>query len=138
MIPVTVLMLASAAGGAYAYERYRQWRWNRSVETPAKELQKDRAYAVQIVIDSSHHSWPKDITSPMHAGSLIRESFKTYGWSPLATARPRNMDQESRFFRGFPSEWFLPAVWTGTEKNQDLFPSWAIAVVPYLMPGPDR
>lgn len=146
-LPVIVIALGSAAVGAWVYglissaqarNRLEQGQRQDATNQFARELEKNKTYAVQMMVNPQAPDWPPQQTDLARSAALIKATFEQLGWRfpPNGAGDPKLRDQgnASRFFAGSPAEWILTATWIRDERVMPAAPRWLAMALPYQIP----
>lgn len=141
-LPVIVVALASAVGGAYLYDLYQKARTKKVEEDiareqifqhVARELNKGQTYAVQLMVNPKEPTWG-NITDLNKAAVFIQSTLQQLGWIFTSPPKVRDTENAKKFLAGEPTEWIFTARWNRDEKFLPFSPKWAAMQLPYQLP----
>jgi hypothetical protein len=143
-LPAVVIVVASAAGGAFLWNAYEKAKEKKLVDDAARqnavnkvasELLKGKSYAVQLMVDPANPTWG-GINNLERASALIKATFEQLGWRLHFNPAPRDdlKTATQKLALKQPMEWVFNGTWMRDERYQTLSPGWVGMALPYLLP----
>ena len=138
MLPVPVLVLLGAAGGAFLLTRVQDAKKKsidaenarqQSFNLAATEFVQGKTYAVQLMVTNVIGT--KDVVT---ASNVIKSTMEQLGWKVLSTPVTRGPADATAFLTGQPSQWLFSGQWTKTDKFMNVVPPWLGSAMAFQLP----
>ncbi len=138
MLPVPVLVLLGAAGGAFILNGVQSAKKRSadaenarqaSLNLAATEFAQGKTYAVQLMVTPSIGT-----RDPIQASAVIKATMEQLGWKVLSIPVTRGPADATAFVTGQASQWLFSGQWTKTAKFMEVVPPWLGSAMAFQLP----